>query len=195
MILSPLAGLFGDLWLLTCTYRSGFPGKSGRAEVAVVLGAQVLRGGRPSTTLRARTEHAGRLYAEGRVSLLIPTGGVGEHPPSEADIMYELLRSLGVPDEAILREDRALNTWDSAQLVAELARRRGIQETRLVTDPLHCVRAVAAFREAGLNAVAEPVYSSPMWRRSWFRRGQFMREAAAIVWYRVWHRVGSRFPR
>lgn len=195
MTFSPLAGLLRDLWLLARTYRSGFPGETGTAEVVVVLGAQVLRGGRPSTTLRARTEHAGRLYAEGIVSLLIPTGGVGEHPPSEAEIMSEILRRLGVPDSAIVPEDRALNTWDSAQLVGDLARRRGIREVRLVTDPLHCVRAVAAFREAGLNAVAEPVYSSPMWRRPWFRRGQFMREAAAIIWYRVWHRVGSHSPR
>jgi hypothetical protein len=38
--------------------------------------------------------------------------------------------------------------------------------------------------------VAEPVYSSPMWRKKWSRRGQFVRESGALVWYRIRHGVG-----
>ena len=41
----------------------------------------------------------------------------------------------------------------------------------MVTDPLHCVRTVASFGRVGLLAVAEPVYSSPMWRKKWSRKG------------------------
>jgi uncharacterized SAM-binding protein YcdF (DUF218 family) len=157
-----------------------------------VLGAQVLRGGRPSRTLEARTLHAGRLYARGAVDLLIPTGGEGEHPPSEAEVMAGILRGMGVPDEAILREDRARSTWESALLVAGIARGRGLGAVLVVTDPLHCVRTVAAFRRAGLRAAAEPVYSSPMWRERWSRRGQFVRESGALLWYRIRHGVGAR---
>jgi len=62
----------------------------------------------------------------------------------------------------------------------------------VVTDPLHCIRTVAAFRRAGLRAAAEPVYSSPMWREKWSRRGQFVRESGALVWYRIRHGVGAR---
>ena len=163
-----------------------------RPRVAVVLGAQVLRGGRPSRTLEARVRHAGGSYAGGGVDLLIPTGGVGEHPPSEAEVMAGILRGMGVPGEAILSEERARSTWESALLVAEIARDRGIGEVLVVTDPLHCVRTVAAFGRAGLLAVAEPVYSSPMWRERWSRRGQFVRESGALVWYRIRHGVGAR---
>jgi uncharacterized SAM-binding protein YcdF (DUF218 family) len=159
-------------------------------RVAVVLGTEVLPGGRPSRTLEARVRHAARLYREGRVSLLVPTGGLGEHPPSEAEVMARLLREDGVPESAVLIEDRALNTWDSARLVAGMADKLGVESVVVVTDPLHCVRTVAAFRKAGLKAWAEPVYSSPMWRGKWLRRGQLIREIGALAWYGMRYGVG-----
>ena len=167
-------------------------GIDGKPRVAVVLGAQVLRGGRPSRTLEARTRHAGGLYGRGLLDLLVPTGGEGEHPPREAFVMSGILREMGVHEAAILCEDTARNTWESAVRVAEIARRRGIREVLVVTDPLHCVRTVASFDRVGLLAVAEPVYSSPMWRKKWSRRGQFVRESGALVWYWIRHGVGDR---
>jgi len=193
-----LAGLFRDLLALVAVYRGREPKASGAGilpRVAVVLGSQVLPGGRASRTLDARTRHAARLYVAGDLDLLIPTGGVGDHPPSEAEVMARILRAEGVPEEAVLREEAATSTWDSAWLVADLARRRGIEEVRVVTDPLHCVRTVGAFREAGFTTWAEPVHGSPMWRKSWSRRGQFVREIGALVWYRTRHGVGSRSRR
>ena len=160
--------------------------------VAVVLGAQVLSGGRPSRTLEARVRHAAQLYREGKVGLLVPTGGLGEHPPSEAEVMARILREEGVPEEAVLPEALALNTWDSARLVAGMAQKLGVRSVVVVTDPLHCVRTVAAFRQAGLMAWAEPVYSSPMWRERWLRRGQLLREIGALTWYGIRYGVGSR---
>jgi uncharacterized SAM-binding protein YcdF (DUF218 family) len=188
-------GLFGELGELFRVYRgwsSGFAGAGERPRVAVILGAQVLRGGRPSRTLETRTRHAGGLYARGGLDLLIPTGGVGEHPPAEADVMSEILLEMGVPEGAILREETARSTWESALRVAEIARLRGLGEVLAVSDPLHCVRAVFAFRRLGLMAVAEPVYSSPMWHKKWSRRGQFVRESGALVWYRMRYGVGTR---
>ena len=164
----------------------------GSERVAVVLGTQVLAGGRPSRTLEARVRHAFRLYAEGEVSLIIPTGGLGNHPPSEAEVMARILREEGVPEEDLLLEDRALNTWDSARLVARMAEKIGVGSVLVVTDPLHCVRTVAAFEKAGLGAWAEPGYSSPRWRGRWMRLGQLVREIGALFWYRIRYRVGSR---
>jgi uncharacterized SAM-binding protein YcdF (DUF218 family) len=184
----PFKELAEDLRELLHVYRSGsfsrVPGE-GSVKVAVVLGAQVLPGERASRTLEARVRHAARLYAEGRVALIIATGGLGEHPPSEAEVMARILLEHGVPEDAILREDQALSTWDSARLVTKMARGLGIQGVLVVTDPLHCVRTVAAFERAGLSAWGEPVYSSPMWRKKWNRRGQLVREIGALVWYKI----------
>lgn len=186
-------GLPGNLVALVRVYRGAMPpgGDAGGVRVAVVLGAQVLPGARPSRTLDARVRHAARLYREGKLDLLIPTGGMGEHPPSEAEVMARILREEGVPGPAMLLEDKARNTWDSARLVAGMVRKLGVGEVRAVTDPLHCVRTVAAFRAAGLAARPEPVYDSPMWRQPWHRRGQLIRETGALVWYRLRHGVGS----
>ncbi len=192
-----LRGLLRHLHTLLGVYRGGTlprvpDEEAAETRVAVVLGTQVLPGGRPSRTLEARVRQAARLYAEGKAGLLIPTGGIGEHPPSEAEVMARVLREEGVPEEAVLLEDRALNTWDSARLVTRMADKLGAKSVVVVTDPLHCVRTVAAFERTGLIAWAEPVYSSPMWRGRWLRRGQLVREMAALAWYGIRYGVGSR---
>jgi uncharacterized SAM-binding protein YcdF (DUF218 family) len=190
--------LVGELRALVRLYRGGSVFPEGDAppdgkEAAVILGTQVLSGGRPSGPLRARARHAARLYARGEVRLLIPTGGVGRHPPSEAEVAARILREAGVPEEAILLEREARSTRESARLVAAMTRSRGIRSVVVVTDPLHCVRTVGAFRAEGVPTRASPVYSSPMWRKPRLRRAQFLREIGAVVWYRVRRRVGSRF--
>jgi uncharacterized SAM-binding protein YcdF (DUF218 family) len=187
-------------WVRTLVevYRSGTPPPGDAPEeiqVAVVLGTEVLSGGRPSSTLAARVHHAAGLYARRRVRLIIATGGVGKHPPAEAEVMGRVLGEEGVPDDAVMLEDRALNTWDSARFVTGMAKRLGVSDVLVVTDPLHCVRSVAAFEQAGLGAWAEPVYGSPMWRGRWTRRGQFVRELGALVWYRIRYGVGTRSRR
>jgi uncharacterized SAM-binding protein YcdF (DUF218 family) len=192
----PPIGVFSrQLRTLLDVYRGGMlpraTGAGSRPErVAVVLGTQVLPGGRPSRTLEARVRHAAVLYRTGEAGLLIPTGGLGEHPPSEAEVMARILREEGVPEEAVLLEDRAVNTWDSARLVTAMVEKLGVSSVVVVTDPLHCVRTVAAFRQAGLMAWAEPVYSSPMWRGRWSRRGQLAREIGALTWYMIRYGVG-----
>jgi uncharacterized SAM-binding protein YcdF (DUF218 family) len=187
-------------WVRTLVevYRGGTPPPGDAPEeiqVAVVLGTEVLSGGRPSSTLAARVHHAAGLYARRRVRLIIATGGVGKHPPAEAEVMGRVLGEEGVPDDAVMLEDRALNTWDSARFVTGMAKRLGVSDVLVVTDPLHCVRTVAAFERAGLGAWSEPVYGSPMWRGSWSRRGQFVRELGALVWYRIRYGVGTRSRR
>ena len=192
--------LLGEIRALVRLYR-GEPvledDASGSPETVVVLGTQVLPGGRPSSTLQARALHAARLYAGGEVALLIPTGSVGKHPPSEAEVAARILREAGVPDEVVLIEEEARSTRESARLVAAMAEERGIRGVVLVTDPLHCVRAIEAFRTEGLKTRASPVYSSPMWRSTRMRRGQFLREVGALLWYRMRRgsakqRAGSR---
>ncbi len=195
---SPDQGILRGLAELVWLYRRGEVSAGlceGNERVAVVLGAQVLRGGRASRTLEARVLHAADLYALGDLDLIIPTGGLGEHGPTESEVMARILRDAGVPDEAMLLEDRAVSTWESAINVGDICRERGIEGVRIISDPLHCVRAVGVFRWVGLRSSASPAWDNPMWHVAAMRRGQLAREMGAMVWYRVKHGVGSRYRR
>lgn len=106
--------------------------------------------------------------------------------------MMNILRREGVPSEAVLLEDQAVNTWDSAVRTAEIVRGQGLSGVRVITDPLHCVRTVWAFQQVGIAACAEPAYDNPMWTKRWSRTGQFIREAVALMYYRVKYGIGER---
>lgn len=190
-----LGGIRADLCTLLRVYRGDLsaldlPESGARPELTVVLGAQVRAGGVPSRTLAARARHAGDMFARGEAGRILVSGGVGEHPPSEADAMAAILLGSGVPESAILREAASHSTRRSAHHVAVLARRLGVEEVVLVTDPLHCVRAASAFRAEGLRVRTEPATGSPMWRESGERRAQFVRELGAGVWYGLWRPSG-----
>lgn len=192
---APLGGPRGvarDLRTLVRVYSGNLSalggGGDGPESVVVVLGAQVRAGGKPSRALRARTRHAGDMYFRGEAAMIVVSGGVGEHPPSEASIMADILAGAGVPREKILPEAASLSTRHSAHHVAVLARERGVRRVTLVTDPLHCVRAASAFRAEGLEVAAEPATRSPMWTEAGERLGQFLREFGAVIWYGMRHR-------
>ena len=182
-----LRGVARDLRTLARVCRGDLSalgeGGSGPDSMIVVLGAQVRAGGRPSRALAARVRHAGDMYRRGEAGTILVSGGVGEHPPSEASIMADILSGMGVPREKILLEAASLSTRHSAHHVAVLARERGLRRVTLVTDPLHCVRAASAFRAEGLEVAAEPATRSPMWTEDKERLGQFLREFGAVIWY------------
>lgn len=183
-------GIRADLRLLLRVYRGDLlaldlPAPGRERALTVVLGAQVRAGGVPSRTLASRVSHAGGMYTRGEAWRIVVSGGVGEYPPSEAEVMAGILTGIGVLESEILREAASHSTRQSARYVATLARRMGVDEVVLVTDPLHCVRAAAAFRAEGLRTYQEPVTESPMWRESKERRAQFVREFGAVIWYRL----------
>ena len=74
----------------------------------------VLRFGRTgSPTRRRRLADAVDLFKTGKGRYLIVTGGLGKHPPCEAQVMYQLARSAEVPAARIVLEEQALSTFDS----------------------------------------------------------------------------------
>src|SRR5829696_2851644 len=123
-----LSALAIDLRALVRVYRGGeLRTEPLQAAAAVVLGAEVLPGGWPSRTLRVRALFAAQLHSKGLIKVVIPSGGVGNYPPSEAAVISWVLRTAGVPDESIVPEEQGRSTRDSARRVTELARARGIE--------------------------------------------------------------------
>ena len=153
------------------------------ADVAIVLGAAVERGGRPSPSLRSRTQHAIELYRAGRVKTLFLTGGLGRNAPSEAEAMRRLALAGGVPDTAIVLDETATSTQQSIAAAAREARARGWETALVVSEPFHMRRARQMARDAGLDAYASPSTGSAIQRIERLRRYYTARESAALLWY------------
>jgi len=143
------------------------------AQVIVVLGGgiEVPQSGRPDLNQAAdRMWHAARLYKAGKAPVLILSGGLAfaEGTMSEAASMQVFLRDLGVPDVAMLLEERSVNTRENAQLTAELMRERGMQSLLLVTSALHMPRSVRLYEAQGLKVIPAATdhefRTYPVWR-------------------------------
>jgi uncharacterized SAM-binding protein YcdF (DUF218 family) len=101
-----------------------------------------------------RVWHAARLYHAKKAPLVVLSGGnsaKGGMPEAEAMRMF--LRDLGVSDKAMLLEDRSRTTFENARFTATLLRKGEIQNVLLVTSALHMHRALAYFRDEGLQAI------------------------------------------
>ena len=104
----------------------------------------------------ARVWYAARLYKAGKASLVVLSGGDGNPGVdlgSEASAMRSLLLDLGVPSQAIILENRSLNTRQNAAYSAAILGRLGINNVLLVTSALHMRRALAQMRKHGLHAI------------------------------------------
>ena len=170
-----LAGIAAFAWLLTWSlppasfalrglleeaYPYQAPLDAPRAPVAVVLGGGIDPPGRlyGPANLNAQADrvlHAAELYHAGRVARLLLSGGANPviSARSEAAVTRELLLALGVPAVAILVEEESRNTRQNAAFSARLLRERGIDRILLVTSALHMRRALARFRDQGLEVI------------------------------------------
>lgn len=129
-------------------------------KAALILGAGVWPGGVPSPTLRRRTLHAAALWHRGEVQALVPCGGLGLHPPTEAEAMRDLLLSAGVAAEAIHLEDRSRNTVENIRFALPILAGLGATQAVIVTDATHAPRARMIARRLGFPAAS----SSPSLR-------------------------------
>lgn len=67
--------------------------------------------------------------------------------------MAYLLRALGVPDSALILEEKSLNTYQNAVYCAQAMKSAGLRTALLVTSALHLPRSLAVARAAGIEAL------------------------------------------
>lgn len=160
--------------------------------VAIVLGAAVWADG-PSPTLRRRVMAAAALWHEGAVTHVICAGGLGRHPPTEAEVMRDILRGAGVPEGAILIEDRSTTTEENIGFALPLLGGLGARQVIVVTDWYHAPRARMTARRMGLEAASRsPSLRGARWR---VQLRQALREVPALVayWWRLPQKEGRAF--
>lgn len=137
------------LWKMERTIQEAVPRQ---ADVAIILGAAVW-GDRPSPGLRERLDGALELYREGYVPYLLVSGGLGEGKTStEAAVMRNYLMEQGVPEEHILLEHRARDTYENLKFSREIMRENGLSRALVVSHDYHLARAIDIARRLEIDA-------------------------------------------
>ena len=127
------------------------------ADAIAVFGAAEYDG-RPSPVLRARLDHALKLYQSNIAPMMITLGGgyeADEHH-SEGGVGENYLRAHGVPEANIIAETQSDNTEQSAERLAAIARENNFRKIVVVSDGTHLFRIHAICERDGLQ-----VYTSP----------------------------------
>lgn len=125
------------------------PDEVPRAQAALVLGAQVMPNGAPSSMLSDRITAAAELYTAGRVDKLLLSGDHGRKKYDEVGTMRDILLQQGIPAEDIFTDHAGFDTWDSAQRAKRVFKAHSVV---VVTQKFHMARALYDARKAGLEA-------------------------------------------
>lgn len=132
------------------------------ADAIVVLGAAQYNG-RPSPVLKARLDHALELFREGLAPRLVVTGGIGSGDRvSEATVSRNYLRSLRIPDSALVVRPDGRTTEESMRSVGEWMAEHQLDTALLVSDPFHMARLRLEARRAHIVAHTSPTRTSPI---------------------------------
>lgn len=162
-----------------------------RADTIIVLGSAVWPHERPSPSLNARIQHAVALYQAGYATHLILCGGVGAYPPSEAEVMRRVATQAGVPDAALVLEERSHSTEENLANAKRLMDARGWRSAVIVSDPFHLYRAELLAHALGIEAYGSGASTSPTYTHAYLRVQYTARESIALVWYYVTRLVGE----
>jgi SanA protein len=119
-------------------------------RVAIVFGAGVWRGNRPSPVLYDRLATAAELYKAGKAQKLLLTGDNRVANYNEPAVMRETALEMGVPDSDIVLDYAGRRTYDSCYRAKEIF---GVRSAVLVTQAFHIDRAMYLCHSVGIDCV------------------------------------------
>jgi uncharacterized SAM-binding protein YcdF (DUF218 family) len=138
--------------------------------------------------------HTVMLYQNNHINKIIISGGLGmlrKTHASEAMEVKSLLLLAGIPEAAIIMEDKSRNTYENAQFTKKLlARHPDLKSFVLVTSAFHMRRATGCFKKAGIPHAVFPAdfYSADRM----FRLEEFIpAENALAGWHRLFREIGG----
>jgi uncharacterized SAM-binding protein YcdF (DUF218 family) len=138
-------------WQAWSINHIGYTDDGSTADCAIVLGAAAYHK-KPSPVFQARIDHAIKLYQEGRVKVILLTGGYGKNAEfSESEVAYQYCLEKGVPERAILLEKKSLTTEQNLIEAEKLMEQSKVSTALLVSDPWHLKRALAIASKHGVR--------------------------------------------
>jgi vancomycin permeability regulator SanA len=121
-----------------------------RADVVIVLGAQVAPGGiRPMPFLQYRLDTAADLLASGHAKFILVSGDEHGTSGDETRVMRDYLVGIGVDPRRVVSDPYGLDTYDTC---VRARRVYGVTSALVVSQRYHVPRAVTLCRRAGIDA-------------------------------------------
>lgn len=106
-----------------------------------------------------RVLYAAKLYRDNKAPIVILSGGrlpwIKTLPPVSQE-MAEVIEMMGVPSSAVVQESESGNTYQNAARTRAILEQRNLHRVLLVTSALHMPRALALFRQQGVEAIPAP---------------------------------------
>lgn len=151
------------LWFAAHTIyviADGTGDKGATADVAVVLGNKVNEDGTLSERLQKRLECGLEVYRQGRVKMLLVSGGLGREGHYEGDKMRDFLLQQGVPDSCVLVDNYGNNTLATVDNTLRLKDSLHFNSVLIVSQYFHITRTKMLFRKRGFHNIssASPNY-------------------------------------
>ena len=161
------------------------------SEAIVVLGAGILRGGTLLDESLRRAMCGIELYKTGFAPLIVFSGpGRSDAPmPTEADVRSSLAVKMGIPSEAILKEETAKSTQEESTHISRLLKTRNIHKILLVTESIHMRRGQLLFQHEDMEVftAASDNYPAVLFSaqdRVWLVM-RSLQETMALIYYRL----------
>jgi SanA protein len=147
---------------------------------ALVFSAGLWSSGEPSTVLKDRVDTAADLYKAGKVGKLILSGNGQSAHGDETQVMRKLALARGVPDEAIIMDERGLSTYDSCYRAQAVYH---INQAILVSQRYHLARALFLCHALGVDSLGVPADRSAYSPQSliWWTLREYPASLADVV--------------
>lgn len=178
-----------------------------RSDIIVVLGGGAYRSGVLGSSSNERLIRGMLLFKKGFAPKIIFTGSTITNPSrklmhtafasditndrkiSEAEIMNDTARLLGIPDRDSMAESLSSNTYENVINAKAYMKRGGLNSCIVVTSATHMKRASLVVKKAGLDCGFAPVADYTPERTSALERlnlfHEVMWEYAGLALYRI----------
>lgn len=97
-----------------------------------------------------------RLHRMLHLPMVLSGGSIYADKDTEASVEFRFLRSCGVEEQYLIKEDRSRNTAENAKYVKQICQQRNFDKVILVTSAFHMPRSVAFFKREGVDVIPYP---------------------------------------
>lgn len=155
-----------------------------KADCIVVFAGGVGESGKAGQGYEERVQHAVELYNKGYAQYMIFSSGY-MYAFKEPLVMKALALFLGVPEKAIIIEDKATNTFQNVKFVKEILEQHTLDEIILVSSLYHMRRASLVFNKIApeTKIIYSPVPHGRFYRHGIGRDGR--RKLKQISWRQI----------